>query len=166
MKPYLKNLDDVEWTEMSHGKRFHSLRKPLTPKDGTRPKLGASVYRLLPGKRSFPRHEHMVNDEAILVLQGEGTLIYGDEEVALRAGDYVHLPANSGAAHQVHNTSAAELEYLCFSTMIEPEISLYPDSDKIGAFAGSAPGGDITRRRVWAYMKSHTLPYWEGESEE
>lgn len=166
MKPYQKNLADVEWTEMSHGKRFHSFRKPLTPQEGAKPKLGASVYRLSPGKRSFPKHEHMANDEAIFVLQGEGTLLYGEEEVALRAGDYVHLPANSGAAHQVYNSSAAELEYLCFSTMIEPEISLYPDSGKIGAFAGSAPGGDMTGRRVWAFLKNHTLPYWEGESEE
>jgi hypothetical protein len=28
---YKRNLDDMEWQDMSHGSRFHSQRKTLTP---------------------------------------------------------------------------------------------------------------------------------------
>jgi uncharacterized cupin superfamily protein len=34
-------------------------------------------------------------------------LRYGEEKIPLVEGDYVHLPAESGKAHQVVNTSAA-----------------------------------------------------------
>ncbi len=67
-------------------------------------------------------------------------------------------------AHQMRNTSHGDLEYLCVSTMIAPEVAEYPDSGKIGIIAGSAPGGDKARRSLFRfYKKDGDVDYYEGE---
>jgi uncharacterized cupin superfamily protein len=160
---YKRNVNEMEWVEMGHGERFHNRRKTLTPLDQAYvPKLGVSLYRLGPGKCSFPFHEHMANDEAILVTRGNGTLRYGDERIPLGEGDYVHLPAASGGAHHMINTSGEDLEYYCFSSMLLPEVVLYPDSNKVGtmAFKTSAEG---KRERLVAFLRREPVDYWEGE---
>ena len=160
---YKRNVNEMEWAEMGHGERFHNQRKMLTPIDQAYvPKLGVSVFRVHPGKCSFPFHEHMANDEAILVTRGSGTLRYGDERIPLREGDYVHLPAASGNAHHVINTSDRDLEYYCFSSIVLPEIVLYPDSNKIGTMAAKASAeGD--REFSVAFLHHEPVDYWEGE---
>jgi uncharacterized cupin superfamily protein len=160
---YKRNVNELEWAEVGHGERFHNQRKMLTPLDQAYvPKLGVSLFRLRPGKCSFPFHEHMANDEAILVTRGHGTLRYGDEQIALAEGDYVHLPAASGNAHHVINTSEEDLEYYCFSSMVLPDIVLYPDSNKIGMAAPktSAKG---ERELMVAFLRKELVDYWEGE---
>ena len=69
-----------------------------------------------------------------------GTLRIGGEEISVSQGDYVALPARAQAAHQLVNDSGAVLRYLCFSTMVEPDVIVYPDSGKVGIFGGAAPG--------------------------
>jgi uncharacterized cupin superfamily protein len=163
---YKRNVNEMEWAEMGHGERFHNQRKMLTPLDQAYvPKVGVSLFRLHPGKCSFPFHEHMANDEAILVTRGTGTLRYGDERIALREGDYVHLPAASGNAHHVINTSDEDLEYYCFSSIVLPEVVRYPESNKIGtmAFKVSAKG---ERERMVSFLRHEPVGYWEGEKPE
>jgi uncharacterized cupin superfamily protein len=161
---YKRNVSEMEWAEMGHGKRFHNQSNMLTPLDQTYvPKLGVSLFRLRPGKCSFPFHEHMANDEAILVTRGSGTLRYGDKQIPLTEGDYVHLPAASGNAHHVINASQGDLEYYCFSSMVLPEVARYPDSDKIGIAAPKAsPKGD--REIMVAFLHNEPVDYWEGET--
>jgi uncharacterized cupin superfamily protein len=72
------------------------------------------------------------------VLEGSGTLRIGGEEIGVSKGDYVALPARAQEAHQIVNDSGAVLRYLCFSTMVEPDVIVYPDSGKVGIFAGCA----------------------------
>jgi hypothetical protein len=56
------------------------------------------------------------------------------------------------------------LRYLCFSTMIEPDVMVYPDSGKIGLFAGSAPGGPKEKRTLSKFLRSDAeIGYYEGE---
>ena len=127
------------------------------------PKLGISLYKLEPGKRAFPFHAHFANDEAILITKGTGTLRYGEEEVPLKEGDYVHLPAASDLAHQMINTGDSDLEYFCLSSMILPEVVTYPDSNKI-ATATYATGEDgKTHGRKFSVMHYDTVGYWDGE---
>lgn len=166
---YIKSVPDMEWTQMGHGSRYGVARKALTPQPsrdgGPAPRIGTSLYRLSPGKRAWPRHRHMANDEIIYILAGAGTLIYGDTEHAVKVGDYVHMPAQ-GEAHQLYNSGTEDLDYLCVSTMIEPEIVLYPDSNKAGVFAGSATGGDPETRTLWEFLDRRPHGYWDGEDAE
>jgi uncharacterized cupin superfamily protein len=74
------------------------------------------------------------------------------------------LPANEEGAHQVINTSDAPLRYLCISTMLEPEIAVYPDSGKTGYFAGVAPGADRGEGDLIGFFNNASqVRYWDGE---
>lgn len=160
--PNVVNEQDLEWGEQSHGK-FGYSRKELGSTAGGE-KLGCSLYEVPPGRRAWPYHYHLANEEAIYVLQGSGTLRLGEREITLSQGDYVALQVGEAGAHQIINTSEESLRYLCFSTMIEPDAMVYPDSNKIGIFAGAAPGGPKEKRTLSKFLRSDAeVGYYEGE---
>jgi uncharacterized cupin superfamily protein len=98
------------------------------------------------------------------VLEGSGTLRIGGEEIPISEGDYVALPARAQAAHQIVNNSGVVLRYLCFSTMVEPDVMIYPDSGKVGIFGGAAPGGPKEKRNFNKFLRSDAeVGYYEGE---
>jgi uncharacterized cupin superfamily protein len=39
--------------------------------------LGAMFVTVAPGKRAFPFHNHLGNDEMFVILEGEGTFRFG-----------------------------------------------------------------------------------------
>lgn len=157
------NERDVEWVEDSRGERFGYRRKSLGKATGGE-KLGCSLYEVPPGKRAWPRHCHLANEEAIFILGGSGTLRLGDEEIPVSKGDYAALPAGEESAHQLVNTSEENLEYLCFSTMNVPEVSIYPDSGKVGIFDGAAPGGPKEERTLKKFISMEAeVGYFDGE---
>lgn len=128
-------------------------------------RLGCSWYELPPGAKSFPYHWHCGNEEALYVLEGAGRLRLAGRELPLAAGDYVALRRGPGGAHQLRNDGAGPLRYLLFSTMAEPDISVYPDSGKVGLFAGSAPGGPPEARILEGFLRRDAaLDYWADES--
>lgn len=156
------NERDVEWDEESHGDSFLTRRKRLGTAAGGE-ELGCSLYELPAGKRPFPYHYHTANEEAIYVLSGEGTLRTPEGHSTVEPGDYVALPAGEEHARQLINDGDEPLRYLCLSTMRAPEITVYPDSGKIGAFAGRAPGPDV-ERELQAYLPLEAATdYWDGE---
>ena len=156
------NINDLEWQESSH-EDFSSFRKSLGNNAGGK-MLGTSLFKLAPGKKAFPFHCHHANEEAIFILEGSGTLRYGNEKIAITRNDYIALPCGREHAHQVINTSDAELIYLCISTMITPDVTEYPDSDKIGVSTGTAPGGIKTENTFNGYYrKKSDVDYFDGE---
>ncbi|MBJ6760354.1 cupin domain-containing protein [Myxococcaceae bacterium JPH2] len=161
--PHLIHADDVAWTELAHGSRVAMRRKQLGALAQGR-KLGCSLMELPPGKRSWPFHYHLANEEALYVLSGEGVVRLGSERFPVKAGDYVALPPGPGSAHQVFNAGPEPLRYLAFSTMEAPDVVMYPDSGKVGVFAGAAPGGDKAARTLHAYLPlAAEVDYWTGE---
>ena len=112
---------------------FAFRRKRLGAAAGSKG-LGVSWFELPPGKKSFPFHFHLANDEAVFVLEGDGVVRLGEEEIRLRAGDYVAFPPGP-PGHQMINRSDAPLRFLAMSTMREPEVAVYPDSKKVGVLA-------------------------------
>ena len=161
--PNVVNEQDLGWGEQSHGERFGYRRKQLGSAIGGE-KLGCSLYEVPPGRRAWPYHYHLANEEAIYVLEGSETLRIGEREVALLRGDYVAMPVGEIGAHQIINSSDKPLRYLFFSTMIEPDAMIYPDSNKIRLFAGSAPGGPKEKRTLSKFLRSDAeVGYYEGE---
>ncbi|WP_435154737.1 cupin domain-containing protein [Haladaptatus sp. DFWS20] len=163
-RPRVVNESALDWVEKSHGDEFHIRRKQLGAKSGGE-QLGCSLYELPPGKKSWPYHYHTGNEEAIYVLDGEGTLRIENVEASLEAGDYVAFPVGEEYARRVINDSDDELRYLCFSTMREPDVSVYPDSEKIGVFAGSAPGDHEGRTLSGYFPLDSEVDYWHGDGE-
>jgi len=119
-------------------------------------KLGYNVTAVPPGKRAFPFHNHRVNEEMFLVLEGEGEVRIGPDRHPIRKGDVVAcLAGGPELAHQIINTGKEELRYLAVSTKMTPEIAEYPDSKKFGVL-----GTDGFR---FVSRAESSLFYWDGE---
>jgi uncharacterized cupin superfamily protein len=108
--PNVAGDSDVQWSEQYHGEKFGYRRKSLGSAAGGE-ELGCSLYEVPPGRRAWPYHYHLANEEAIYVLEGSGTLRIGGEEILVSEGDYVALPARAEGAHQLVNSSEAVLRY-------------------------------------------------------
>ncbi len=70
--PNVTNVEDLGWSEQSHGEKFGHRRKQLGSATGGQ-KLGCSLYEVPPGRRAWPCHYHLANEEAIYILKGSGT---------------------------------------------------------------------------------------------
>lgn len=154
----------LPWKEQTFGSRFHFRRKSLgAPAGGQR--LGCSLYEVPPGYRAWPFHYHCANEEAIYILSGRGTLRLASEDIPVTAGDYIALPPGPQGVHQLVNTGTETLQYLCLSTMAEPDVVIYPDSGKVGIFGGAAPGGDREQRTFHKFLALEAeVDYWQGEA--
>jgi uncharacterized cupin superfamily protein len=155
------NESELAWTDRERGET-NFRRKQLGEAAGSE-QLGASLYELPAGTRSWPYHYHTANEEALYVLSGTGTLRLGGDEYELREGDYVPLPANEAGGHRVINDGDDYLRYLAVSTMNEPDVTVYPDSEELGVFVGAPPGGREERSLHGYYRIDDDVPYWEDE---
>jgi uncharacterized cupin superfamily protein len=155
------NEDDLEWTELDRS-GMHVRRKQLGAAAGGE-QLGCSLYELPPGENAWPYHYHAANEEAIFVRSGSGTLRLDGETTSLSAGDYVALPADERGAHRVVNDSDEPLSYLVVSTMNDPDVTVYPDSEKFGVYVGTPPGGTGERDLEGYYRQNDEVPYWDRE---
>ena len=158
---HVVNETDLEWGVRDDG-RFGFRAKALGLEAGG-DALGASLFELSPGQRAFPHHAHLNNEEAAYVLEGEGTLRIGTEEILLRAGDYVALPGREDLPHQIINSSSGPLRYLCLSTRKMPDVIVYPDSNKVFYGADSYPGSPESQRISAIVDRSTSLDYYQGE---
>lgn len=161
------NIDDVTLECHAHGKAFEAHFGAIASRLGAQ-KLGYRLTVLKPGKRAWPLHNHHANEELFFVLQGNGSVRIGKDTFPIKAGDLIAAPAGGEeTAHQIINSSNAELRYLCVSTMLEPEVTEYPDSGKLAVVAGAPPGGDKTTRRLSFIGRKHNqLDYWDDEDQD
>jgi uncharacterized cupin superfamily protein len=125
--------------------------------------LGASVYELPPGQGTWPYHLHWANEELVLVLEGTATLRTPDGERELERGDAVIFRRGPEGAHKLVNGSDRTARVLVVSTMIEPDIGEYPDSGKVGLFAGAAPGAPTPEGTLEAFYRLDQVGYFDGE---
>jgi uncharacterized cupin superfamily protein len=102
--------------------------------------LGASIYLIQPGQKSFPYHLHHANEELLIVLEGSVSVRTPEGEQEATTGDAMLFRRGPDGAHQVRNHTGTSARFLMISTMVAPEISEYPDSGNIGVFPDRAPG--------------------------
>ena len=159
---YMINLSELPWDNINgpEGSRFGGARQRVGARIGAK-RLGYSFYKVPPGKTAFPCHTHTGNEEMIYVLGGNGVLRLGQEELDVRAGTVVACLPGLDNPHQLINTGKDDLHYLVVSTMEFPDITRYPDSNKIGALANAAgaPGGGLRG----FYESAKNVDYYEGE---
>ncbi|MEM8787951.1 MAG: cupin domain-containing protein [Pseudomonadota bacterium] len=127
--------------------------------------LGVMYIQVDPGKRGFPFHNHLGNDEMFVILEGEGIYRFGDQEHPVKAGDVCGAPRGGPeTAHQIINTGDKPLKYLGISTANDPDICEYPDSGKFAAI-GIAPGTSFMDAHLRVVAKREDgRDYWEGEA--
>jgi uncharacterized cupin superfamily protein len=97
----------------------------------------------------------------IYVIDGEGVLRFGKEEIGVTAGSVIACPAGGDYPHQLINSGGADLRYLVVSTMAFPDLCEYPDSNKVGAYGTAAVGAKVGLRAL--YARDRNVDYYAGE---
>lgn len=126
-------------------------------------RLGASLYELPPGQATFPYHAHFANEEMLVVVEGRPSLRTPEGWRELAPGEVVSFEVGRRGAHQIVNRSDEPARLLIVSEMNAPELSVYPDSNKI--LAGTRPpGGEEGGDDIFdAFDLADAADYWEGE---
>ena len=117
-------------------------------------KLGMTIYELPPGQAICPYHFEWTDEEWGIVLAGTATVRTPEGERELAAGDTVCFPAGPDGAHWIGNRSDETIRVAVLSTKHEFGIAEYPDSDKVGVWAGG---------QHYMLRRSAHLEYWDGE---
>lgn len=109
--------------------------------------LGMSVHELLPGSTGFNLHAHYGMEELFVVLSGTPTLRRADAEEPLQPGDVVSCPRGIDGLHTFTNPTGEPARVLAVSTVVTPEVVLYPELGKFAVatrdpFADVPAGGD------------------------
>jgi uncharacterized cupin superfamily protein len=120
--------------------------------------LGGSVYELPPGQSNCPYHYEYGNEEWLIVLAGRVTVRHPGGEEELDPGEVVCFPVGPDGAHKLTNKSEEVARVLMLSTMVEPSVAVYPDSDKIGVWPAPDRQDHILVRR------ESGVDYWDGEA--
>ena len=146
--PTIANVDEVEPQEFSM-ETVAGMHHDLGRTAGSL-RTGIQQMTAFPGKFAAVPHVHSAEEELYVVLEGEGTLLLGDEEHPLRAGDIVSRPAGTRVAHALR-AGETPLTFLAYGTREPNDIAFYPRSGKI-FFRGLGVIGRLER-----------LDYWDGE---
>lgn len=155
--PFKLNQADVPWEAFRQG-RFASEDKDLTHGLAAR-KLSCVLTRLAPGDVSCPFHFHRVGEELFIVLEGTGTLRFGDTRWAVGPGDVVSCPPGPESAHQFINDGDGPLTYYAISTVEPVDACEYPDSGKVMTWVRD---GRQTARYLFRHADAD-VGYWDGE---
>jgi uncharacterized cupin superfamily protein len=158
------NIADVPLRDGGNGEQFVAKLGRIGAAIGAH-KLGCQLHVVPASKKAFPRHAHHANEEMFYIVSGEGTYRVGDELFPVREGDVISAPAGDvSTAHQIVNTSGAELRYLAFSTRLDPDITEYPDSLKYAVASMIPPGGGMMSAKFsHVARKDHPVDYFDGE---
>jgi uncharacterized cupin superfamily protein len=111
-------------------------------------RIGASVYRAEAGSPIWPYHYHHGIEEWLYVIAGAPVLREPAGERILTPGDLVCFPSGHRGAHTVRGPG--RLVIFATGHDVEPYMSVYPDSDKVGG-----PEGIL--------LRSSAVGYWHGE---
>src|SRR3954453_13650882 len=74
--------------------------------------FGVSHVVLKPGAWSSQRHWHDGEDEFVVVLQGELTLVEDEGSKVLRAGDLAAFPKGTSNGHHLRNDSDSDAAFV------------------------------------------------------
>jgi uncharacterized cupin superfamily protein len=122
----------VAWHEAPSDHGFFDRNKHLTcAAVGEDYHVGVLIEAPPPGKRCAPRHYHMMEEEHALILEGEVTLLLGEERYPMKAGDYVCFPAGRKVGHSFLNSGRGPCSYLMIGERNRNEVCVYPDSNKM-----------------------------------
>ena len=118
--------------------------------------LGASVYELPDGQWTFPYHYHHGVEEWLYVIAGEPILRDPTGERVLTPGDLACFPCGPEGAHAVRGPGRVVM-FSAVAAADVASVSVYPDSDKVGA----RPPGDSPDRLN--FRRHDAVDYWDGE---
>ncbi len=154
----MTNINDPLYDEPREHPGFLCKRARLSRQAGSE-RLGLSLWELPPGEAAYPFHFHYTEEELVLVLAGAPSLRTPDGWRELGSGEVVAFPRGEHGAHQLVNRTQETVRFLSFSTSGEPDVVMYPDSGKLGAFERLPEGGGLRTM----FRLSDVVDYHDGE---
>jgi uncharacterized cupin superfamily protein len=91
--------------------------------------FGVNIVILAPGAKSSMRHWHMNEDEFVIILSGECTMVTDAGPEVMRPGDCAAFPAGVPDGHTFINTTSEEARFLVVGTKAQAETATYSDVD-------------------------------------
>jgi uncharacterized cupin superfamily protein len=152
------NINEPLFDEPREQPGFRALRARVARQAGSE-RLGLSLWEVPPGEAAYPYHFHYAEEELVLVLAGRPSLRTPTGWRELREGEVVAFPRGEGGGHQLANRTDTTVRFLAFSTSGEPDVVVYPDSGKLGAFERLADGGGLRA----LFRLAEAVDYHDGE---
>ena len=147
-------IEDIPVRHKCEHDGYEYFRRKFVPM-GAASNTVVSVYEIPPHKAAYPYHFHHKNEETFYILSGEGILKTPEGERKVCAGDLLFFSAAPEGAHKLTNCSDTEnLVYIDFDAVHDVDITIYPDSDKIGVW-----GKGINK----LYPNDADVDYYDGE---
>ena len=147
-------IEDIPASHKCEHEGYEYYRRKFIPFGSAKNSL-VSVYEIPPHKSAYPYHFHHNNEETFYILSGEGVLRTPDGERKVAAGELLFFPTGPAGAHKLTNSSDTEnLVYIDFDVVHDVDITIYPDSEKIGVW-----GMGINQ----LYPQAEAVDYYDGE---
>jgi uncharacterized cupin superfamily protein len=144
---------DLAWDEWRLAPGFVDRNKHLTyAAVGENYHVGILIEGPPPGMRGAPKHYHMLEEEHALILEGQVTLLFGDERYEMKAGDYICFPAGQKIGHSFLNSGAGPCSYLMIGEKNPGDVCVMPDSNKMQVRALRAKGAHFDMSAVRKYL--------------
>lgn len=154
----MTNFLEPNFDEPREQDGFRCLRARIGRQAGSE-RIGASLFSVPPGEAAYPYHWHLGEEELIVVLEGTPLLRTAKGERRLLRGEVISFLRGPEGAHQVINDTEETVSFLAFSEQGDPDIVMYPDSGKLGAFERRPEGGGLYK----LFRLEDEVDYWEGE---
>lgn len=154
------NLFDCELDEPEGRGTIAKRGAMLAPRLGAE-RIGAGLYEVEAGRWVWPYHYHHGVEEWLYVVSGSPSLRDPRGERTLKGGDLACFPSGHEGAHTVGGPG----RFVIFSLggWPAPSVSVYPDSDKVGARAGDTGVHGLDNLN---FRRSDAVDYWYGEGSE
>lgn len=164
--PNVINISEFEPRVENSGTKFGFSGWRMGPEVGAK-SIGTSYFEIPPQKQAFPYHYHTANEEAMFVIDGQGVVRIGQDEITVKSGDYISFPVGPEHSHSITNNTDKVLKLLCISTLQPVEVVGYPESKKFGIFAAKdSSKGFRSGPAPWVRMmikEQESVDYYEGE---
>ncbi|MGO9487417.1 MAG: cupin domain-containing protein [Solirubrobacteraceae bacterium] len=154
----MPNINEPVFDEPREHEGFMARRARLSRQAGAE-RLGVSLWELAAGQAAYPYHFHYTEEELLLVLEGWPSLRTPAGWRELAPGELVSFRRGEQGAHQVLNRSAESVRFLSFSSSGDPDVVMYPDSGKLGAFERLPGGGGLGA----LFRLAEAVDYYDGE---
>jgi uncharacterized cupin superfamily protein len=154
----MPNINDPAFDEPRDHPGFRCKRARVSRQAGSE-RLGLSLWEVPPGEAAYPYHHHLAEEELVVVLDGHPSLRTPEGWRELAEGEVVAFPRGKRGAHQLVNRTKETVRFLAFSPSGDPDIVIYPDSGKVGAFERLPDGGGLRAM----FRVGDTVDYYEGE---
>jgi uncharacterized cupin superfamily protein len=154
----MPNINDPIFDEPREHPGFRCVRARVSRQAGSE-RLGLSLWEVPPGEAAYPYHHHLGEEELVIVLEGQPSLRTPDGWRELAEGEVVAFLRGEHGAHQLVNRTEQTVRFLACSTSGDPDIVIYPDSGKVGAFERLPDGGGLRAM----FRADDSVDYHEGE---